>query len=78
MEETLSWTIAHRRFFDPTFGGAIVEGRRNVLLSSATLTGYTFLDTARNYSPISSVLRARAFAGVSLNGARTMILHAAI
>ncbi len=66
VEETLSWTIAHRRFFDPTFGGAIVEGRRNVLLSSATLTGYTFLDTARNYSPISSVLRARAFAGVSL------------
>ena len=66
VEDTLSWTFAHRRFFDPTFGGAIVEGRRNVLLSSATLTGYTFLDTARRYSPISSVLRARAFAGVSL------------
>ena len=66
VEESLSWTVAHRRFFDPTFGGAIIEGQRNVLLSSATLTGYTFLDAARRYSPISSVLRARSFAGVTL------------
>lgn len=66
VEESLSWTVAHRRFFDPSFGGAIVNGRRNVLLSSSTLTGYTFLDGARHYSPISSALRARAFAGVTL------------
>jgi LPS-assembly protein len=66
VEDTLSWTVSHRRFFDPTFGGALVEGQRNVLLSSATLTGYSFLDIARRYSPISSVLRARAFAGVTL------------
>jgi LPS-assembly protein len=66
VEETLSWTLAQRRFFDPTFGGAIIEGYRNVLLSSATLTGYTFLDTARTYSPITSVLRTRSFAKTTL------------
>ena len=66
VEDSLSWTLSQRRFFDPTFGGAIVQGRRNVLLSSATLTGYSFLDAARQYSPVTSVLRTRAFAGVNL------------
>jgi LPS-assembly protein len=65
IEDTLSWTVAQRRFFDPTFGGAVVNGQRNVLLSSATLTGYAFIDAARNYSPIVSVLRARGFSGIS-------------
>jgi LPS-assembly protein len=55
--EALSWTIAQQRYFDPTFGDAIVPGQRNVVLSSARLTAYTFLDTPRNYSPIVSILR---------------------
>jgi LPS-assembly protein len=57
VEETLSWTVAQHRYFDPTFGGALVEGQRNVFLSSARLTPYTFLDTARRYSPIVSIVR---------------------
>lgn len=57
VNEVLTWELTQRRFFDPAFGGALVEGRRNVLLSSATLTGYTFLDAQRNYSPIASNLR---------------------
>ncbi|MEJ7605355.1 MAG: hypothetical protein WKF37_03600 [Bryobacteraceae bacterium] len=35
-----------------------MPGRRNVLLASASLTGYTFLDGPRNYSPVVSSLRA--------------------
>jgi len=66
VEETLSWTLAQRRYFDPSFGGALVEGRRNVLMSSATLTGYSFLDVERTYSPIVSVFRTRSLAGMSL------------
>jgi LPS-assembly protein len=66
VEETLSWSIVQRTFFDPTFGGAIVEGQRNVLLSSATMTGYSFLDAARRYSPLTSVLRAQSLGGVML------------
>jgi LPS-assembly protein len=57
VSEILSWELRHRRYFDPDFGGAITPGQRNVLLASATLTGYTFLDDRRHYSPISSALR---------------------
>ncbi len=57
VEEVLSWQVTQRRFFDPTFGGAVTAGQRNVLLSTATLTGYTFLDGPRNYSPVVSTLR---------------------
>jgi LPS-assembly protein len=56
--EALSWRVAHRRYFDPTFGGALTDGTRNVLLSSTQLTGYTFLLGPRSYSPVISVLRA--------------------
>ncbi|MDX1981362.1 MAG: LPS assembly protein LptD [Bryobacteraceae bacterium] len=56
--EALSWRLIHRRYFDPDFGGAVVDGTRNVLLSSTQLTGYTFLLGPRSYSPIISVLRA--------------------
>ncbi len=55
--EILSWQVWQRRYFDPNFGGAVVEGRRNVVLSSADLTPYTFLDRPRDYSPVVSVLR---------------------
>jgi LPS-assembly protein len=57
VHEVLSWEVTQRRFFDPTFGGAVVEGRRNVIWSTASLTGYTFLDRPRRYSPVVSALR---------------------
>lgn len=57
VEEIISWDVAHQRYFDTTFGGAIREGVPNVLLSGARLTGFTFYDQARRYSPIVSTLR---------------------
>jgi LPS-assembly protein len=57
VEEVFSWRVAQKRFFDPTFGGAVTSGRRNVVLSEAMLTGYAFLDGPRNYSPIVSTVR---------------------
>jgi LPS-assembly protein len=57
VHEVLSWQVWQRRYFDPTFGGAVVEGRRNVVESAAQLTGYSFLDGPRNYSPVVSALR---------------------
>jgi LPS-assembly protein len=57
VNEVLSWQLWQRRYFDPTFGGAVTEGRRNVILSAAELTGYSFLDGPRNYSPVVSALR---------------------
>ncbi len=49
--------VRQKRFFDPTFGGAVVAGRRNVITSTADLTGYTFLEAPRRDSPIVSMLR---------------------
>jgi LPS-assembly protein len=57
VEEVLSWQLRYKRFFDPTFGGAVVEGQRNVVLSAIELTPYAFLDGPRHYSPVVSVLR---------------------
>jgi LPS-assembly protein len=58
VSEIFSWELSQARYFDPTFGGAIVPGQRNVLLSQLDLTPFTFLDGPRTYSPIVSALRA--------------------
>ncbi len=57
VDEVFSWQLWQRRYFDPTFGGAVVPGQRNVVLSSADLTGYAFIDQYRTYSPIVSAFR---------------------
>jgi len=58
VSEVFSWTLAQRRYFDPTFGGAILDGRRNVVESTVDLTSYAFLDGPRTQSPVVSVFRA--------------------
>ena len=57
IKEVLTWELAYKRFFNPTFGGAELPGQRNVLLPGIDLTGFTFIDGPRNYSPISSLVR---------------------
>ena len=66
VSEVLSWELWQRRYFDPTFGGAVTPGQRNVVLSTVELTGYSFLDQPRAYSPVISVLRATPIAGVGV------------
>jgi LPS-assembly protein len=53
----LSWQLRYDRYFDPTFGGALIPGERNAVASVLDLTGYSFLDGVRNSSPVVSVLR---------------------
>jgi LPS-assembly protein len=55
--ELLSWKISQKYFFDPTLGGAIVPGRRNVFDALQDLTGFAFSDGPRRFSPIVSLLR---------------------
>lgn len=57
VDEVFSWELFQKRFFDPTFGGAIVPGTRNVLISSTDFTPFAFLDRPRNYSPVNSTVR---------------------
>ena len=64
--ELFSWTVGQKRYFDPTFGGAVVEGRRNVIQSQTDLTGFAFLDRARRYSPIVNSVRAEPRPGLGV------------
>jgi LPS-assembly protein len=64
VNEVLSWEVSQSRYFDPTFGGAIITGRRNVVESSEEMTGFAFLNQPRNYSPVSSILRFQQRFGV--------------
>jgi LPS-assembly protein len=65
VNEVLSWDIAQQRFFNPTFGGAVMPNQRNVVLEALDLTGFTFLDGPRSYSPIVSTLRVSPRNGVT-------------
>ena len=57
--EVVTWTIAQKYFFNPTFGGALVPNQRNVFDSSVDFSGIAFLTQPRNASPIISRLLVR-------------------
>jgi LPS-assembly protein len=63
--EVLSWEVFQKRYFEPTFGNALIDGQRNVLMSTLDLTPYTFITGPRNYSPIVSILRGSPRNGIS-------------
>jgi LPS-assembly protein len=58
--EWASWVITQKYFLNPTFGGAIIPGRRNVFDTTLDLTGIAFLTGPRNLSPLVSRLRFEA------------------
>ncbi len=54
--ELVSWKIAQAYYFDPTFGGALVPGTRNVFQALDEITPFAFADEPRRFSPINSDL----------------------
>jgi LPS-assembly protein len=50
----LSWNLLQVHYFDPTFGGALVPGQRNVFQALDEVTPFAFASTPRNWSPIVS------------------------
>jgi LPS-assembly protein len=66
ISEIFTWEVAQERYFDPTFGGSVVAGQRNVVMSQAIFDSYTFLDGPRNYSPIVSTMRAPLWNGFNI------------
>lgn len=52
--ELASWRIVQKHFFDPTFGGAILQGQRNVFQALDSITPFAFATGAVNWSPIVS------------------------
>jgi LPS-assembly protein len=59
VREVATWEIAQKYFLDPTFGGALVRGQRNVFTTTTDLTGIAFLTEPRHLSPIVSRLRVQ-------------------
>jgi LPS-assembly protein len=64
--EAFSWDVAQKYYFDPTFGGAVISGTRNVFTTSAELTGIAFIDTPRRFSPIVSRMRIQTTANTDV------------
>ena len=62
--DLLSWQLYYDRYFNPTFGGAVLPGQANLVESIAELTGYTFLDGPRHQSPVVSVMRLQTKVGL--------------
>ena len=59
VREIVTWELAQKYFLDPDFGGAVVNGRRNVLTTTADFTGIAFLTEPRHLSPVISRLRVQ-------------------
>ena len=60
VREVITWELAQKYFLDPTFGGALVPGQRNVFTTTADFTGIAFLNEARRLSPLISRLKFQA------------------
>ena len=58
--EFLSLTVRQKYFFDPTFGGALVPGRRNQFYPLNTFSGFTYGGVPRRFSPLNVEARLRA------------------
>ncbi|MGB8476063.1 MAG: LPS assembly protein LptD [Candidatus Acidiferrum sp.] len=56
-QELLTWSILQKHYFDPTFGGAIVNGERNVFQAFDSISPFAFAFGPRTWSPIVSDFR---------------------
>jgi LPS-assembly protein len=64
--ELVSWEVKQKYYYDRTFGGALVAGRRNVFTNTDDLSGMAFLDAPRAWSPIISKLRLQTSANTDV------------
>ncbi|MCA1578849.1 MAG: LPS assembly protein LptD [Acidobacteria bacterium] len=57
--EALTITIRGKYFFDPSFGGALIPGRRNQFYPINTISGFVYGGVPRRFSPINVDARYR-------------------
>ncbi|MGB7283720.1 MAG: LPS assembly protein LptD [Candidatus Acidiferrum sp.] len=53
-QQLISWSLLQDHYFDSTFGGAIVDGQRNVFQALDSISPFAFAFGPRNWSPIVS------------------------
>jgi len=58
--EWFSWQLAQKYFFDQTFGGAVIDSRRNIFDTTLDFSGIAFLTQPRSISPLLSRMRFRS------------------
>jgi LPS-assembly protein len=56
-QEIVSWSLLQKYYFNPTFGGALVPGERNVFQALDSVTPFAFADSLHRFSPLISDLR---------------------
>ncbi|HYL11148.1 MAG TPA: LPS assembly protein LptD [Candidatus Acidoferrales bacterium] len=56
-EELFTWRLAQKHYFDPTFGGALATGQRNVFAALDSITPFAFADRPTHWSPLVSDLK---------------------
>jgi len=54
--DLVTWKLSQAYYFDPTFGGALTPGARNVFQALDSITPFAFADGPRRFSPINSDL----------------------
>lgn len=57
--EWISWRLTQKYFFNENFGGAVVDGRRNIFDTTLDFSGVAFLTEPRAISPLISRLRVQ-------------------
>jgi LPS-assembly protein len=62
VREIVTWELAQKYFLDPTFGGALIPGQRNMFTTTADLTGIAFVTEPRHLSPLISRVRVETSA----------------
>lgn len=58
-QEWFSWVLTQKAFFEPTFGNAVINARRNIFDTTLDFSGIAFLTQPRNISPLKSRMRFR-------------------
>ena len=58
-QEWFSWILTQKHFFEPTFGGAVIDKRRNIFDTTLDFSGIAFLTEPRSISPLKSRMRLR-------------------
>ena len=65
----LSWFVGEKYFIDPTFGNAVISGRRNIFTTTLDMSGVDYITAPRNVSPVVSRLRIAPSANADLEWA---------
>ncbi|HSY36698.1 MAG TPA: LPS assembly protein LptD [Acidobacteriaceae bacterium] len=65
-KEWFSWILTQKAFFNPTFGNAVIDMRRNIFETTLDFSGIAFLTQPRNISPLKSRMRFRTSSHVDI------------